>query len=66
MNGSVVRIDKDRMLIVDGKRFLPIGARHIPKGADPAMLKEAGFNCMRWLPYANETIGSNRVLSGFC
>jgi hypothetical protein len=56
MDRSVVKISGDRMLTVNGKRFFPIGARHVPKGADPMTLKKAGFNCIRWMAFANETI----------
>ena len=46
-----VAVGKDRVIQVDGKPFFPIAARHLPVGATPAMLHEAGFNCMRWTPF---------------
>ncbi len=46
-----VSIGTDRILRVDGRRFFPIGVRHTPEGASPALLREAGFNCIRWAPF---------------
>ena len=53
---SVVKIGKDRILRVNGRRFFPIGARHLPKGATPSILKGAGFNCMRWMAFDIDAI----------
>ena len=46
---SRVIIGPDRILQVNGGRFFPIGARHMPVGATPRYLKKVGFNCMRWI-----------------
>jgi hypothetical protein len=48
MSGSITTISADRILHVNGKPFFPIGARHMPVGATPALLKKVGFNAMRW------------------
>lgn len=48
---SLVTIGKDRILTMNGRRFFPIGIRHMPKGASAGILREAGFNCMRWSPF---------------
>lgn len=56
MKDTKVTIGSDRILKVGGRRFFPIGARHIPKGADPNLLKDIGFNCMRWVAFDTETI----------
>jgi hypothetical protein len=46
-----VMIGADRILRVDGNRFFPIAARHMPAGADYASLRQAGFNAVRWTPF---------------
>jgi hypothetical protein len=46
-----VSINADRVLEVDGRRFFPIGARHMPVGATPHDLRQAGFNAMRWVVF---------------
>lgn len=46
---SHVTIGADRILRVNGRRFFPIGARHLPVGATPRLLKKTGFNCLRWV-----------------
>jgi len=53
--GSLVTIDENRILHVNGQPFFPVGARHMPIGADPALLKETGFNCMRWTAFGTDT-----------
>lgn len=45
---SRVTVGGDRILRVNGRPFFPIGARHMPVGATPRLLKKTGFNCMRW------------------
>lgn len=44
-----VSIREDRVLVVDGKPFFPLGARHVPVGADLSVLADAGFNSFRHL-----------------
>lgn len=51
---SKVTIGPDRILHVNGKPFFPIGARHMPLGATPSLLKKAGFNCMRWVAFGGD------------
>lgn len=46
--GTRVTIGSDRTLRLNGRRFFPVGARHMPYGADFAALRDAGFNCLRW------------------
>ena len=53
---SKVEIGSDRILRVGGRRFFPIGARHMPTGADPGVLKDTGFNCMRWVAFQMDTL----------
>ena len=48
---SQVSIDEQRILQLNGKRFFPITARHMPEGATPKLLCETGFNAMRWTPF---------------
>ena len=48
---SIVSIGADRILQVDGRPFFPIGVRHVPEGSSPGMLREVGFNCIRWAPF---------------
>jgi hypothetical protein len=59
MEGSRVTIGEDRILRVNGKRFFPVAARHMPLGATPALLKQVGFNAIRWPAFALEvsTVG---------
>lgn len=56
MSGSAVTINKHRILQVKGRPFFPIAARHIPIGATPALLKEVGFNAVRWTPFGMDTL----------
>ncbi|MBM3803488.1 MAG: hypothetical protein FJW26_14400 [Acidimicrobiia bacterium] len=48
---SRVSIEAHRTLHFNGKPFFPIGARHVPDGATPQVLREAGFNAVRWTPF---------------
>ena len=49
--GSYVSIDDHRILHFNGKPLFPITVRHMPEGATPQMLREIGFNAMRWTPF---------------
>lgn len=60
VTGSVVRIGEDRLLQVNGKPFFPIGARHIPEGADHSLLKAVGFNCRRWMAFGGDKMARDR------
>ncbi len=51
---STVTINRDRVFVVDGKPFFPIAARHTPLGATPEVLREVGFNCVRWTPFGTD------------
>ena len=42
-------------MLVNGKPFFLIGARHMPVGGTPALLAAAGFNAYRHLPWGTET-----------
>ena len=46
-----VAIGRDRIIHVDNRPFFPIAARHVPVGATLDMLRDVGFNCMRWTPF---------------
>ena len=52
MQGSQVTIGDDKILKVNGERFFPIAARHIPVGATLSTLKQVGFNAFRWPAFA--------------
>ena len=64
MNASEVRIGRDRILRVNGKRFFPIAARHMPQGADSAMLRETGFNAIRWPAFSLDIQGVGKPARG--
>jgi len=49
-----VTIDQNRITHVDGKPFFLIGARHMPVGGTPEMLRDAGFNGFRALAFGHE------------
>lgn len=51
---SIVTIDENRITQVNGKSFFLVGARHMPLGANPAILAEAGFNAYRTLDFGHE------------
>jgi len=55
VSGSHVTIGEDRILHVNGKPFFPIGARHMPIGATPAVLSAVGFNALRWPAFGTDT-----------
>ena len=55
MSGSQVTIGDDRIIHVNDEPFFPIGARHVPIGATPALLSEVGFNAVRWTPFGTDT-----------
>ncbi|MSO21736.1 MAG: hypothetical protein EXQ58_00475 [Acidobacteria bacterium] len=46
-----VTIDDHRTLLFNGKPFFPITVRHMPEGATHQMLREIGFNAIRWTPF---------------
>ncbi len=48
-------IDADRIVHLDGRPFFLIGARHMPEGATPELLREAGFNAFRTLAFGTES-----------
>ena len=54
MAGSKVIIGEDRVIRVNGQRFFPIAARHMPLGGSLDMLKEVGFNSIRWPAFSME------------
>jgi len=49
-----VTIDENRITHVDGKPFFLIGARHMPVGGTPELLRDAGFNAYRTLAFGHE------------
>lgn len=51
---SQVLVGDDRILRVNGRRFFPIGARHMPVGATPVLLQKTGFNCLRWMAFGGD------------
>lgn len=50
-----VTIDADRITHIDGKPFFLIGARHMPDGSTPELLRDAGFNAFRNLTFGTES-----------
>ena len=50
-----VTIDENRIAHVDGKPFFLIGARHMPEGGTPELLRDAGFNAYRTLAFGHES-----------
>ena len=44
---EIVQIGRDRVTQVDGRPFFLIGARHMPEGGTPEILRDAGFNAFR-------------------
>lgn len=49
-----VTIDSNRTTHIDGKPFFLLGARHMPIGATPDMLADAGFNAYRTLAFGHD------------
>ena len=49
-----VEIDQHGIARVDGEPFFLIGARHLPEGGTPEMLRDAGFNAFRFLAFGHE------------
>ena len=52
---SEVTIDANRITRVGGRPFFLIGARHMPEGGTPEMLRDAGFNGFRRLAFGHES-----------
>ena len=50
-----VTLGNDRTTSADGRPFFLIGARHMPEGASPADLRDAGFNAYRTLAFGHES-----------
>ena len=50
-----VTIDEKRITHVDGEPFFLIGARHMPKGGTPELLRDTGFNAYRALAFGHES-----------
>ncbi|MAE64224.1 MAG: hypothetical protein CMJ18_08100 [Phycisphaeraceae bacterium] len=46
-----VELRRDHVCLADGRPVFPIIARHMPIGADEAMLRDVGFNAIRWTPF---------------
>ena len=49
-----VTIDENHITHVDGRPFFLIGARHMPEGGTPELLRDAGFNAYRTLAFGHE------------
>ena len=49
-----VTIDSNHITHVDGKPFFLIGARHMPEGGTPEILRDAGFNAYRTLAFGHD------------
>jgi hypothetical protein len=49
-----VTIDSQRITHVDGRPFFLIGARHMPDGATPGLLRDVGFNAYRRMLFGAE------------
>lgn len=50
-----VSIDPSGRLVRNGQPFFPLGARHVPRGANAAMLASIGFNCLRVPVFGTDT-----------
>jgi len=50
-----VTIDQNRITHVDGRPFFLIGARHMPVGGTPELLRDTGFNAYRALAFGHES-----------
>jgi len=64
-----VTIDENRITHVDGKPFFLIGARHMPEGGTPELLRDTGFNAYRTLAFGHENSEAEEVprdLEGIC
>ena len=43
-----ISLDENKMILIDGKSFFPIGSYYLPKSEEPYVeLAEAGFNLIR-------------------
>ena len=60
-----VTIDGDRITHVDGEPFFLIGARHMPEGGTPELLRDAGFNAYRTLVFGHDVSPAEEVSWGF-
>lgn len=56
-----VWIDEERITHVDGRRFFLIGARHMPVGGTPEILRQAGFNAFRAMAFGGENAAGEHV-----
>ena len=56
-----VTIDANRTTHVDGRPFFLVGARHMPEGGTPGVLRDAGFNAFRRLAFGSESSASEPV-----
>lgn len=64
-----VELDRDGSARADGRPFFLIGARHMPTGGSPGLLRDAGFNAFRLTAFGTETNGPEPVpedLDGIC
>jgi len=48
---STVTLGSGGVLSVGGRPFFPLGARHVPAGATPRLLRRTGFNALRWVAF---------------
>lgn len=58
---SIVTIDADRITHVDGRRFFLIGARHMPDGGTPELLRDVGFNAFRALAFGHDVCSAEEI-----
>ena len=59
-----VTIDEHRVTHVDGRPFFLIGARHMPDGGTPEILRDAGFNGYRRLAFGHDHAGGDPLPDG--
>ncbi len=59
--GTKVTIDENRITRVNGRPFFLIGARHMPVGGTPEMLRDAGFNACRTLVFGHDVSPAEEV-----
>ena len=54
-----VEFRSDNIALADGKPVFPLIARHMPIGAEAALLHQVGFNAIRWTPFGMDADEQN-------
>jgi hypothetical protein len=58
-----VTFDQNRVAHVDGRPFFLIGARHMPDGGTPDILRDTGFNAFRQVVFGSESATGEAIPS---